>query len=77
MKARTFSSMDLSRTDLLTQRDSLVNRLNEGDRQITMARVHGADTARLEALWIRLLRDYEAISRMLDQRDGERLATAA
>jgi len=47
-------------TPLTQQREELVRRLEDGDRKIAMARSAGSDVARLETLWIRLLREYEA-----------------
>ena len=47
-------------TPLTQQREELVRRLEDGDRKIAMARSAGTDVTRLETLWIRLLREYEA-----------------
>ena len=47
-------------TPLNQQREELVRRLEDGDRKIAMARSVGTDVTRLETLWIRLLREYEA-----------------
>ncbi len=77
MTSRNPASVNIPKAKLISQRDALVSRLNEGDRQIQMARANGSETARLETLWIRLLREYEAVCRVLDQKLAEPLATAA
>jgi hypothetical protein len=40
--------------------ESLVLRLEEGDRRILEAKAAGEDTTKMELFWIQLLRQYEA-----------------
>lgn len=47
--------------ELEMERDRLVARLEEGERQIESARAHGRDVARWEDFWINLLHGYERI----------------
>lgn len=68
--------MSESRASLIEQRDQLVRRLTAGDQRISLGRRNGADTAKWETGWIRLLRDYERICRRLDSYGTESLEAA-
>jgi hypothetical protein len=41
--------------------ESLVLRLEEGERRILEAKAAGEDTTKMELFWIQLLRQYEAV----------------
>jgi hypothetical protein len=62
--------------DLVRRRDTLEQRLHDGDLQIREAARAGADTSGWEDLWISLLREYEAVCRELTSR-GAVLRAAA
>lgn len=63
--------------NLVALRDELVRRLESGDAQITEAKKNGADTTRWENHWITLLREYEHICQMIDDRAGLAVRPAA
>ena len=46
---------------LIAQRNSLVDRLESGSRQIEQMRMAGEDVEQWERFWIRLLRQYEQV----------------
>jgi len=62
---------------LTSDRDSLVRRLEDGDRKIAEARQSGSDVSRLEQHWIRLLREYEATCDAMRMNRTTDLRTAA
>jgi hypothetical protein len=56
-----------SREELLTERDRLIARLEQGGQEIEAARAKGRDVARWEDFWINLLHRYERICDRLDR----------
>jgi hypothetical protein len=64
-------------TPLTQEREELVRRLEDGDRKIAMAKSAGGDVSRLETLWIRLLREYEATCNAIDSGPAGDLREAA
>lgn len=65
-----------TRNTLIEQRDELVQRLVAGDQRIQFARRSGTDTGKWETGWIRLLRDYERLSRQIEASGAESLEAA-
>ena len=51
--------------ELITRRQDLIARLNKGDAHIGAARREGKDTTAWENGWIRLLREYEEVCRLI------------
>jgi hypothetical protein len=62
---------------IIQQRDALLQRLEDGDRKIAMARSAGSDVTRLENLWIKLLREYEATCNAIATGEAGSLRDAA
>jgi len=60
MKTAPATSAHPFNSELENERTELVRRLEDGDHKIAQATRDGKDVSRLETLWIRLLRDYEA-----------------
>lgn len=52
---------------LVEQRDRLAARLEDGWNRLTQAEAAGADTTEWEAFWAKLLQEYEAVCRELDE----------
>lgn len=70
------NEMPQDRASLVEQRDELVQRLTAGDQRIKLGRRSGADTAKWETGWIRLLRDYERICRQIEPAGADVLEAA-
>lgn len=66
MKPRISNPL-LTPDDLRTRQSELYRRLVDGDEQISSAKRAGTDTSRWENHWITLLREYESVSRTLDE----------
>ena len=64
-------------TDLITDRDNLVQRLEDGDRKISLAKANGGDVSRLETFWIQLLHEYEETCQAIARGETRRLQPAA
>ena len=67
----------ITRPELIARRNELLQRLNDGDERISLAKRNGADTAQWENYWISLLRDYELVCTELVSLDSTPLAEAA
>ena len=57
---------------LVAQRNSLVDRLNNGSRQIEAMRASGENLESLERFWIRLLHQYERVCDRIAELEGAR-----
>ncbi len=57
---------------LVTRRNSLVDRLENGSRQIETMRVAGEEVQEWEIFWLRLLRQYEQVCDELTEIDNAR-----
>jgi hypothetical protein len=54
-------------TDLESRRESYRRRLDDGYARIDEAALSGSDVSEWESFWIRLLREYEDVCRVLDR----------
>ena len=62
---------------LRARQSTLLRRLVDGDKQITVAKHDGIDTSHWEDHWIVLLREYETVCRALGERAPEQYPAAA